>query len=122
MRTKLEPKAIKCIFLGYSGTQKGYKCYCPSNRKMYVTMDVVFREEDAYYNKSDQSNHNTNTSEWTVLDITKTIDSRVRLDSQPVQEMEQNVDDNEDRTTGNEEFTRPPITQIYTRRKTQLPT
>ena len=28
-RGKLDPWALKCVFLGYSSTQKGYKCYHP---------------------------------------------------------------------------------------------
>ena len=40
--SKLDPKSLKCIFLGYSRVQKGYKCYCPSLRRYMVFADVTF--------------------------------------------------------------------------------
>ncbi|KAK2414048.1 putative mitochondrial protein [Trifolium repens] len=46
---KLEPRAIKCVFVGYSPTQKGYKCFDPKNKKMYVTMDVTFFENKYFF-------------------------------------------------------------------------
>jgi hypothetical protein len=39
---KLEPHTIKCVFICYSSSQKGYKCFDPSTKKMFVTMDVTF--------------------------------------------------------------------------------
>jgi hypothetical protein len=51
---KLDPQAVKCIFVGYSSTQKGYKCWDPVGRKLFVSMDVTFREFEPYYtNKCD---------------------------------------------------------------------
>lgn len=47
---KLEPRAIKCVFVGYSPTQKGYKCFDPKNKKMFVTMDVTFFENKPFFN------------------------------------------------------------------------
>jgi hypothetical protein len=49
---KLDPHAVKCVFIGYSSTQKGYKCWDPIGKKLFVSMDVTFRESESYYTKS----------------------------------------------------------------------
>ena len=48
-RQKLNPKLEKCILIGYSLEQKGYKCYNPSTRKVLVSRDVVFDESASWY-------------------------------------------------------------------------
>ncbi|MDM1715273.1 hypothetical protein HX137_32225, partial [Pseudomonas sp. 165] len=42
-------KAEKCIFIGYSLEQKGYRCYNPVTREMRVSRDVVFDEMSSWY-------------------------------------------------------------------------
>lgn len=41
-RSILDPTTIKCLFLGYSPTRKGYKCFHPPSRKKFITNDVTF--------------------------------------------------------------------------------
>ena len=41
---KLEPRSRLCCFLGYSETQKGYKCYDPVSHRLRVSRNVVFWE------------------------------------------------------------------------------
>ena len=48
-KAKLAPRALKCMFLGYSSTQKGYRCYDPTHKCYYVTKDVRFDELKSYY-------------------------------------------------------------------------
>jgi hypothetical protein len=39
---KLDLKAVKCVFVGYSATQKGYVCWSPIEKRLFVSMDVHF--------------------------------------------------------------------------------
>ena len=49
---KLDPRALRCVFIGYSNTQKGYKCYDAATRRFYVSADVTFRESVMYFSSS----------------------------------------------------------------------
>jgi len=53
-RDKLDHRAVKCIFLGYSPTQKGYKCYNHTTHKLVVTRDFWFDENTPYYSSSSE--------------------------------------------------------------------
>lgn len=48
-REKLDTRAIKCVFVGYSPNQKGYKCYCPTTKRFFVSLDVPFLENQLLY-------------------------------------------------------------------------
>ncbi|KAG7559395.1 Zinc finger CCHC-type [Arabidopsis thaliana x Arabidopsis arenosa] len=52
-RNKLDAKSTRCMFLGYSTTQKGYKCYDPTSNRTFVSRDVKFLEDQGYTNKKD---------------------------------------------------------------------
>ena len=50
-RSKLEPCAERCVFVGYGQNQKGYKCLNPISQKLFVTMDVTFIETESFFRK-----------------------------------------------------------------------
>ncbi|RDX67476.1 hypothetical protein CR513_53643, partial [Mucuna pruriens] len=52
-RDKLSARAIKCMFLGYSCLQKGYKCYSPSTKRHYMPVDITFFEETMFFSTKD---------------------------------------------------------------------
>ncbi|KAL0641881.1 hypothetical protein Bca4012_102535 [Brassica carinata] len=53
IRNKLQAKSIKAMIIGYSTTQKGYKCFVPETRRVLVSRDVKFFEEKSYYEDKD---------------------------------------------------------------------
>lgn len=48
-RSKLDPKALECIFWDYSPTEKEYKCYRPPTHRQLVSMDVTFHETIPFF-------------------------------------------------------------------------
>ena len=44
--SKLDDKAVKCIFVGYSVESNGYRLYHPKTKRILVSQDVVFVEDD----------------------------------------------------------------------------
>lgn len=45
-RSKLDPCAVRCVFIDFSPQEKGYRCYHPSTRHVYITMDVTFFQDE----------------------------------------------------------------------------
>lgn len=48
-QSKLDPKALKYIFIEYSPTKKGYKYYNTSTKRGFISLDVTFSENTPYY-------------------------------------------------------------------------
>lgn len=56
--SKLDPKAIKYVFLQYFLTQKGFKYYDPTTNRTFVSLDVTFFENIPFYSKSFRGENN----------------------------------------------------------------
>ncbi|KAJ9671198.1 hypothetical protein PVL29_027266 [Vitis rotundifolia] len=50
---KLSAKATKCIFLGYSRLQKGYRCYSLDTHRYFLFADVTFFEDSPFFSSSE---------------------------------------------------------------------
>ncbi|CAL8994106.1 unnamed protein product [Prunus brigantina] len=48
-RTKLTAQSIQCAFLGYSVHQKGFLCYDPNLRRIRVSRNVIFLENQYFF-------------------------------------------------------------------------
>ena len=70
-RGKFDARAKKCIFVRYSSNKKGYKCYYPTSKKFFHSMDVSFFENIPYFsnfvNQGESHNHESHNWDWSSL-------------------------------------------------------
>ena len=80
---KLELRSIKCIFLGYKAGVKGYKLWCPENRKVVISRDVVFDETAMLPNLSlkDSSNKENQKQVKHQINTESTPQARTKIEN-----------------------------------------
>ncbi|RVW65791.1 Retrovirus-related Pol polyprotein from transposon RE2 [Vitis vinifera] len=52
---KFSAKAMKCLFLGYSRLQKGYRCYSLETHRYFISADVTFFEDSPFFSTTSES-------------------------------------------------------------------
>lgn len=85
VQSKLDPRAVKTVFVGYSPTKKGHRCYCPLTRKVYASYDVIFFEDTPYFSSASiqEENKGGESRIWDVLDLPLPNDPSLPTDSSP---------------------------------------
>ena len=58
----LQPRSVKCIFLGYATNAKGYICFDPKSRRYYTSRHVIFTESVFPFTKSPLSSSSSQIS------------------------------------------------------------
>ena len=91
---KLDHRSLKCIFLGYSTTQKGYKCYHPTSRKILVTADAKFDEMRMFYDRAEDElgTFLQGTSEGEDHSLTPAISKQIPVISTTPSQVEEEAD------------------------------
>ena len=106
-RKKLDPKAKKCIFLGYAAQRKGYRLYDTERSSVVFSRDVVFNE--------------SSTGIKTEQEEKRLIQVEMFLEEEP--ELEENSDQDrmpdEDETEHHPEGETPAVDQIPQRKSTR---
>lgn len=61
---KIEPGALRCMFLGYLKGVKAYRLWFlePGHRRCIISRDVVFNEVETTFKKTDDTSQNANIS------------------------------------------------------------
>jgi hypothetical protein len=120
---KLYLRAVKCVFVGYSTTQKGYVCWSPVKKRLFVSMDVHFREFEPYYTQEVSSPFGDSVDTTGIRQEGKNGEIMVNVGSIPlslpssIEEQENDEEEVEPVCVGTQ--TQEEMRHVYERRKKQ---
>ncbi|GJU04879.1 retrovirus-related pol polyprotein from transposon TNT 1-94 [Tanacetum coccineum] len=63
-RSKLDDKSRKCVLLGVSDESKAYRLYDPVSKKIIVSRDVIFEEDESWNWGNDKEENMSSDLEW----------------------------------------------------------
>lgn len=86
-RSKLDPRAKKGVFFGFSHEVKGYSLWCPESKKVIVCRDVTFNEFEMLkqLKPEDSSEHNKAIGTQQV-EFNAPVDSEERIEKGAIEE------------------------------------
>ncbi|RVW90282.1 Retrovirus-related Pol polyprotein from transposon RE1 [Vitis vinifera] len=111
--TKLDPKALKCVFLGYSRLQKGYRYFLTDLNKYLVSTDVVFSEDTSFFSSPTSSASEEEDEEWLVYQV---VNSRPTVGQSSMVDSDVSLAHLGTVVDVPPAPVKPPIVQVYSRR------
>ncbi|CAJ2640820.1 unnamed protein product [Trifolium pratense] len=133
-RGKHDPRSLKCVFIGYSSTQKGYKCYHPPSNKFFVFRDVNFHEQESYFAQTHLQGERTSKEDESLilpdLNLGPEVEAETRSDNVETEidpknvetrgdNVETEIDSEKDGNVGVD--VRYGKNLVYTRKKNTIP-